>query len=147
MVPARRVRGHSSAVLPAARVAVLGLAVVVSGCASSQQTAQAPPAGVGGAPRVARVEIEDDGLPAQMAPRQRSDMPDDPSEPWSPNYGSRAPATPAAPPASTPARPSRTAEAAAPIHTPARPLRMSALEEDAIIRRAIAEHEMRHNAD
>ena len=36
---------------------------------------------------MARVEIEDDGLPAQLAPRNRRPGPDDPSQPWSPNYG------------------------------------------------------------
>lgn len=36
----------------------------------------------------ARVEMEDDGLPVQAAPvRRRKPEPDDPSEPFSPNYG------------------------------------------------------------
>jgi len=43
------------------------------------------------------IEVEDDGLPAQTPPPVRVRMmPDDPSEPFSPNYGRR-------PVASTPA--------------------------------------------
>jgi hypothetical protein len=35
------------------------------------------------------VEIEGDGLEGQRPPRRRaSDVPDDPTEPYSPNYGS-----------------------------------------------------------
>jgi hypothetical protein len=48
-----------------------------------------------------QVEIEGDGLEAQRPPRQRANTePDDPSEPFSPNYGSvplSDPAPPAAP--------------------------------------------------
>jgi hypothetical protein len=69
-----------------------------------------------------RVQIEDDGLPVQAPPptgiRQQAD---DPSEPFSPNYGSRA--SPAVPEAR---------------------VRLSRAEEDAIIARAITEHEARH---
>jgi hypothetical protein len=44
----------------------------------------------------ASVEIEDDGLPAQSPPPARIRMaPDDPNQPWSPNYGRSASATPA----------------------------------------------------
>ena len=72
-------------------------------------------------PGTARAEVEDDGLPAQVAPalavRQR---PDDPSEPFSRNYGPKPPARLAGP-------------------SP----RMSSAEEEALIARAIFEHEMR----
>jgi hypothetical protein len=38
------------------------------------------------------VEIEDDGLEAQRPPRRKNEqMPDDPAEPFSPNYGSAPP--------------------------------------------------------
>lgn len=48
------------------------------------------------------VEIEGDGLEGQRAPRRRAEQaPDDPSEPYSPNYGSAPPAAEA--PAGAPA--------------------------------------------
>lgn len=61
-------------------------------------TAVAPPAFSG----VPLVEIEGDGLAGQTPPRHRpSEVPDDPSEPYSPNYGS----APAAAEAVTPHQP------------------------------------------
>ncbi len=130
----------------AARLGVIGASVVVTGCASNN-AAHNQTAHVGGPdPRQGmRVEIEDDGLPAQLAPRNPRPTPDDPSEPWSPNYGHRGPqraaerilpATPGAPAATLP--PARLAT------TPA-PTQVTEMDEDAIIRRAIAEHEMRRN--
>lgn len=74
----------SMAVSLAIRLGVLGCAVLLTGCAAKQ--AAAPQAEVA-PPRMARVEIEDDGLPAQLAPRNRRPGTDDPSQPWSPNYG------------------------------------------------------------
>ncbi len=90
----------------AAGIGVFGLAMLAGGCASNDPS---PPSWVNGpiqaliqedAPqRVAeaqpqpkatsgmRVEIEADGLPAQLAPRHRQPVADDPNEPWSPNYG------------------------------------------------------------
>lgn len=86
-----------------------------------------------------RVEIEADGLPAQLAPRNPRPIKDDPREPWSPNYGSgkSADAEPARP------VPQRLAvalriPAAAPGSTPV-------IDADDIIRRAIAAHEMRQH--
>ncbi|MFM9940835.1 MAG: adhesin [Hyphomicrobiaceae bacterium] len=137
----RRAAALRSTLSLAARVGVIGFAVVAAGCASKHASHGAP-AGVGApdAQVAARVEIEDDGLPAQLAPRNPRPMPDDPNEPWSPNYGSGAapksaravppPGPSAAPPASS--RPSRPPAA-----------RVAEMDEDAIIRRAIAEHEMR----
>ncbi len=78
----------SVAVPLAIRFAVLGCALLLTGCASKQ--AAAPQVEVAPA-RVARVEIEDDGLPAQLAPRNRRPGADDPTQPWSPNYGTDAP--------------------------------------------------------
>jgi hypothetical protein len=132
----RCVAPHASAALPAARACVLGLAVLGAGCAS-KHAAHEPPARIAGPHPHAvqgawRIEIEEDGLPAQLAPRHRRPEPDDPSEPWSPNYGSRAPQKPAAaPPVTLPAPAERSAA------------RVTALDPDEIIRRAIAEHEMR----
>lgn len=143
----------------AARVFVLGSMLVVGGCAS-QHAANEPPSRVAGPdPRLAgttmRVEIEDDGLPAQLAPRNRPSIPDDPSEPWSPNYGSKpAKATAEAAPAPSgrrtltlnptpivPPQPQRQAQASAHVLA----ARFSEAEENDIIRRAIAAHEMRRD--
>jgi hypothetical protein len=42
-------------------------------------------------PRAAEPELEDDGLPPQVAPPvNRARTPDDPREPYSPNYGNPA---------------------------------------------------------
>jgi hypothetical protein len=95
---------------------VLGLALTAGGCASSAADQAVNAQGI--AP-IQRVEMEADGLPPQVPPPVgMRRQPDDPSEPFSPNYG--------APPASRPA-----------------PARMSAADEDAIIARAIVAHEMR----
>lgn len=98
--------------------AVLLVCVFMSGCATRQSdtyqsgygggayggpTAQAGPywrQREPASPRVAgyidsraQREIEDDGLPAQAAPRLRArPEPDDPSQPFSPNYGRVMPA-------------------------------------------------------
>lgn len=93
---------------------LLALALSLSGCATST-------AGPGAehAARAERADMEEDGLPPQVAPRGRIRLlPDDPSEPFSRNYG--RPAAPAAIPA-----------------------RLSHLEEEALIASAIAAHEMR----
>ena len=65
--------------------------------------------------------MEDDGLPVQVSPRAGiRQTPDDPSEPFSRNYGPKLPARLSGP-----------------------PTRMSSAEEDALIARAITVHEMR----
>jgi hypothetical protein len=101
----------------------VGLALVLGGCATSSagETAtirsQAP---------AARAETEDDGLPAQVSPSlaiRRS--PDDPREPFSRSYGPRA------------YGPGSLFGLAGP------PARMTPAEEEALIARAITEHEMR----
>ena len=69
----------------------------------------------------ARVAMEDDGLPAQVAPSAAiRNEPDDPSQPFSRTYGLLPAACLAGP-----------------------PTRMSSAEEEALIARAITEHEMR----
>lgn len=119
-----------------ARACVIGAAVVAGGCAS-QQAANPPPTHVAGpiAPQqtaqAPRVEIEDDGLPSQLAPRHRRPERDDPREPWSPNYGNM---------------PSRRADAGVPsdpMRPAASPIHLSSFDEDDVVRRAIAAHEMR----
>lgn len=65
--------------------------------------------------------MEDDGLPVQVAPASAiRQQPDDPSEPFSRNYGPKPAALLSGP-----------------------PTRMSSAEEEALIARAITEHEMR----
>ena len=79
----------------------------LSGCATSQASApatriSASPQYVAQGETVAKVgsatsiEIEDDGLPAQTPPRvERAPEPDNPNEPYSPNYGRSAATLPA----------------------------------------------------
>lgn len=129
-------------------------ALLVGGCATGQDDrsgvagpqyvarAQAP------AKLAAKVEVEADGLPSQLAPRHRRPEPDDPSEPWSPNYGTSARTIADRPPSAATgnldtsriAAKIELAREAAPPAIFSRPM-----PEDDIIRRAIAEHEMRRN--
>jgi hypothetical protein len=145
-----------SATSLAARACVIGLAVVASACAK-----QEPPTYVGSgygqygnqpqAPtRVAasrnKVEIEDDGRPAQAPPARRMHPEeDDPKEPWSPNYGK------ASGPATRPVEPDVRRPAARQIEAslalPATPVvytsrRLTETEADAIVARAVSAHEM-----
>lgn len=85
-------------------VLVLCLAALLAACSSSKQPegpqvfAWLQPEPPADAPiHSAAVEIEDDGLPAQTPPSASiRQMPDDPTAPWSPNYG-RSAADPIAP--------------------------------------------------
>jgi hypothetical protein len=76
--------------------AVLTAALSAGGCASDPSSySQANMYAGGPKPTAAAVpipiEMEDDGHPAQLPPRvDTARAPDDPSEPWSPNYGGRA---------------------------------------------------------
>jgi hypothetical protein len=84
-----KARGFSGVRVSAA---VSLLALSLAGCATTQNyaTAEAPHA----ATRVAAavVEMEDDGMPAQAPPPSSiRQEPDDPSEPWSRNYGGSNP--------------------------------------------------------
>ena len=77
-----------------ALAALLGLA----GCSSAQtnsytaeNAAVAPPQAVA---QAAAVDVEDDGLPAQTPPSDRiRQLPDDPNEPYSRNYGGENPSS------------------------------------------------------
>lgn len=70
------------------------LPLALGGCATSQARSYEPatrvssfPPNVAG-PHGATIEMEDDGIPVQPPPvASRSHEPDDPSEPFSPNYG------------------------------------------------------------
>lgn len=152
--------------VPAARACVIGLAVVVSGCAANKQPSYVngpyiypgavPERVAAAAPAVpAKPEIEDDGLPAQTPGRRMRPEEDDPSQPWSPNYGrgGTVGARPAMPPdrglpgtapALTAPPPARQHDAAA---APRRPLQQATLSDaaaDAIIVRAVSAHEQRY---
>jgi hypothetical protein len=104
----------------AALVAVAALA----GCASGQARTPDPQVRASASPRFVaansgyRIEMEEDGLPAQTPPNMRRAEPDDPSEPYSPNYG-RAGSEPA-----PPRKPlAETLEPPAPLPAPVLPVR------------------------
>jgi hypothetical protein len=137
----------------APRVVAVGVLLALTACASDK-TARIPSisSAFGDAPpsytaevHAPRVETEADGLPSQPPPLRRMAGADDPREPWSPNYGT-APASPTAMTAAPVPDP-------APISTPARVAMVikerfslfdaQPVDEDDIIRRAIAAHEMR----
>ncbi len=127
----RRSRSCRLAVLP-----TVALAVLLSACAQTQHSYQAQSyAGAYAAPeqvavvRSPPVIMEDDGMPAQQPPRMRKGAaPDDPSEPFSPNYGPPLQSHPTA-------KPSREARTTYVPH--------KRIDADYIIARAITEHEMR----
>jgi hypothetical protein len=106
-------------VAPALALACLGSAICalgLSGCAGSEAAPTPTPAG--------RFALEPDGLPSQVhPPAYIRTLPDDPSEPFSANYGAPMPA-------------SYIGGLAAHHLSPA--------EEEAIIAAAIAAHEMRN---
>jgi hypothetical protein len=96
----------------------MGLVVALAGCATSSAGETSASWSYAGA---ARLEIADDGLPVQVAPSAFiRNAPDDPRQQFSRNYGLRPVAHPSGP-----------------------PTRMSSAEAEALIARAIAEHEMR----
>jgi hypothetical protein len=120
----------------------MGLLALLAGCASDRgatnsSASTATPMHMAGA----RVEIEADGLPAQLAPRHPTPIADDPREPWSPNYGS--------------VRPGRTGAlgtdidiVTTPVAAPSPPRVITVahtrtIDAEDIIRRAVAAHEMR----
>lgn len=148
--PARR----SSILMPAARSVVIGATLVAGGCASSQSPQYA---GVHQQPRPAserswKVEIEEDGKPAQAPPvrRMRPDE-DDPTQPWSRNYGRGDAVRPPLAADRDDAVPAPARQAwPQPIETrgqtaalPRGAARLTDAEADVIIARAVNAHEMR----
>lgn len=118
---------------------LIGLLVVLAGCASDRNaphasTSATTPMHMAGAP------VEADGLPAQIAPpRNGAPLEDDPREPWSPNYGSVRPTR-------TSAIDTRTETAVVAMPPPVRAIAVShtrPADAEDIIRRAVAAHEMR----
>ena len=79
------------------RVGIVALALAATGCAGSRTTDPYSTMGVGGPRGYASAqhrrvsppqEMEADGMPGQAPPlRRKSPYPDDPSQPFSPNYG------------------------------------------------------------
>jgi len=131
---------------PRAPIMAVAIALLAGGCAANTagpSKVAGPVSGYPGDPvprpavsKAAPVEMEDDGFPAQVAPKHRRPMRDEPTEPWSPNYGTvRSDGSDVLP--------MRTRVAIA----PAAPLATQAVaprfDPDDIIRIAIAEHEMR----
>lgn len=86
-----------SGVKPVVSFGALAALTVLAGCASTSQSTAYPQATyvpAGAPPRVAQAAVvEDDGLPAQAPPPARiRQMPDNPVEPFSRNYGGDNPA-------------------------------------------------------
>lgn len=142
----------------AARVCVIGLSVVATGCAANKQPTYVggPYAGSYGAAvpsrvnELRKVEVEDDGKPAQSPPvRKMRPEEDDPTQPWSPNYGSgkaaptSEPVVPVQPRAPWP-RPVEASVRTTASH-PALQVtrRLSEAEAEDVMARAVAAHEMR----
>lgn len=77
--------------LAAVCAGLLVLPILLSACAAQQSGAPAPSARLTTPPSYASgFDLEKDGLPAQSPPDlERRRTPDDPSEPFSPNYGRR----------------------------------------------------------
>jgi len=126
---------------------VIGAGFLVSACASSHANYDRP-ANVGAqrAHQVAvvarpKIELEADGLAVQTPPRKhRRVEPDDPSEPFSPNYG---PKPNRSEPTAAPRRRSQQADAQK-LRFRARMTAMSPAEQQSIIARAMVAHERRY---
>jgi hypothetical protein len=143
--------GHrpSASVLPsAARTSVIGAAVLLSACASTAERRYAgayPPPPQPVHDRGWTTEVEEDGKPAQVPPiRRMRPEEDDPTQPWSPNYGSREPLPPTvpAPRPTTWPRPIQTSGEAG-LPGMVAPRRLAEAEAEAVIARAITAHETR----
>lgn len=124
---------------------ILGAGLMLSACAANQAQYDRP-ANVGAASerRLAvatppKIEIEDDGLAVQSPPRARRRIePDDPSEPFSPNYGP--------PPLPGEKLEHGPRKQQAVFHPRLRPQTrpISEAEAEAIVARAVVEHERRY---
>jgi hypothetical protein len=132
-------------IMPFAKV--VGAGFIVSACASSHASYDGSAnVGVQPAKQVAvvappKIELEDDGLAVQTPPRSRRHTePDDPSEPFSPNYGPRLHRSE---PVAAPQRPTHQATVAGPQFR-SRTTPMSPAEARSIMARAMVEHERRY---
>jgi hypothetical protein len=97
----------------------IAFATCQAGCASGNAVAYAKaPVVAAYSARVPHVAVESDGLPSQPPPQMRiHQLPDDPTEPYSPNYGGPNPAAVAREPAKA-SGPVPTASAAIPGDLP-----------------------------
>jgi hypothetical protein len=114
IVPAKIVRAAAAPLL------ITTLAIFQAGCASDSNVYYAKtPVVAAYVAKAPAAEVEADGLPTQPPPSVRiRQMPDDPSEPYSRNYGGPNPATVDAVPVETQS-PVRVAKAAIPADLPA----------------------------
>ena len=88
MVALRQGRWPQKLLLLAARLSVAGPLALVAGCASDKPSHVSGPMAQTAAAQPAKIELEDDGAPVQPPPaRATRPEEDDPSQPWSPNYG------------------------------------------------------------
>ena len=133
----------------AARACVIGPLAVVAGCATNKPSYVAGPSQQMAAAHPPKVEMEDDGQPVQPPPaRAFRPEEDDPSQPWSPNYGKGvSPAVPSRAP--NPKLPKQVDAAVTPMPQPVA-LRstgsltsMTETAADAVVMQAINAHEMR----
>jgi hypothetical protein len=137
----------------AARICVFGPLLLVAGCASDKQASYVNGPYQQMAAQQRKIEIEDDGLPVQPPPaRAINPAEDDPTQPWSPNYGKGV--VPSAPPRTPGPNLPKQMDAAIPAPIPASfraasatsTGALTALSEDeaaSIIARAVTAHEMR----
>ena len=88
MVALRQGRWPQKLLLLAARLSVAGPLALVAGCASDKPSHVSGPMAHNAAAQPEKIEMEDDGVPVQPPPaRATRPEEDDPSQPWSPNYG------------------------------------------------------------
>lgn len=138
----------------AARICVCGPLLLVAGCASDKQASYVNGPHQQMAAQQRKIEMEDDGMPVQPPPaRAVNPAEDDPTQPWSPNYGRGV--TPGAPVRATNPNLPRQVDAALPYvpipahYSPAAPTstgsltQLSEAEANAMIARAVSDHEMR----
>lgn len=140
-VPSRHLKWMAVAVMTAQG----GL---LSGCASDKASHVQGPTEQQLA-QIRKVEMEDDGQPVQAPPaRAMRAEEDDPTQPWSPNYGGPAPLQPrSSAPASSPRAPNPyvpvQVDAAAKVTTTGSLTRLTEDEADIVIAQAINAHEQR----
>ncbi len=144
----------SSIPLKAVRACVIGPILLVAGCASDHQASYVNGPGQQMAAASRKIEIEDDGQPVQPPPaRAVNPAEDDPTQPWSPNYG-KGVVVPSSPQrAPSPGLPKQVdAFIPAPVPAAYKPAAdtatgsltaLSAAEADTVIARAMSAHEMR----
>jgi hypothetical protein len=153
MSPLRSGFQPKSVILSAARFCVIGATVVSAGCAANKEPSYVRGPGLQqhAAVPIPKAEMEDDGQPVQSPPaRAMKAEEDDPTQPWSPNYGKPdyvAPARPTKPAFdnSQPAQKQVDASLRPSLVASSRGLRvMSDDEVDALQQAAIAAHEMRN---